>query len=138
MTGSTPNIFFRALVALVGADNVHNHASDIYVKQSPDVRALCDLHGVEFTGYFREGVPWLDIPFQYEPFWQQDLINDKRDVDWFVREMGLLADGLTPGIKPGDPGYVTRATGSEWVRQIAEKMKRDLSSTAHPQTEIGG
>lgn len=54
----------------------NNHYSDLYVPDTPEVRAILARHGKKVDGWnvqpFTnrvEGGRWLDLPFQYEPYW---------------------------------------------------------------------
>lgn len=49
-----------------------NHESDLYVKDTPEARAIIEGHGEfkikPFTADDGSGT-WIEIPFQYDPFW---------------------------------------------------------------------
>jgi len=53
------------------------HESDLYVIDCPESRAILANHGKrpddwnvqQFTSQL-DGKGWLDIPFQYSPFWE--------------------------------------------------------------------
>ncbi len=51
-----------------------NHFSDLYVKDCPAARKVLTNHGrytktVRFVA--RDNEEWLDIPFAYDPFWEE-------------------------------------------------------------------
>lgn len=57
----------------VGAE-IDSHESDLYVKHTTEVmNVLREVKGwnswVRF--YDREGAPWIEIPFAYDPWWSQ-------------------------------------------------------------------
>ena len=53
-----------------------SHYSDLYVPDTPEVRAIIKANGekvdyhnvVPFTSQI-DGERWLDLPFQYAPYW---------------------------------------------------------------------
>ena len=53
---------------------VDHHESDLYVKDCPTARAILANHGKRVDGHnvmpFKYGgSTWLDVPFEYQPFW---------------------------------------------------------------------
>ena len=56
---------------------IDHHESDLYVTDCPEARAILANHGKkpdgwnvqQFTSQI-DGKQWLDIPFQYLPFWE--------------------------------------------------------------------
>lgn len=60
----------------IGAE-IDNHFSDLYVKDSPKVRALLEQNG-KIVGsddakpfiHAVTGETWLDLPFQFTPYWR--------------------------------------------------------------------
>lgn len=50
---------------------VESHESDLFTPDTPAARALCLLYGVGFSSFVckRDGGFWLDIPGQYDPYW---------------------------------------------------------------------
>lgn len=58
------------LMANVPTDS---HASDLYVKDTPEARRILQDHGKPLTGLFRnniDGLLWFDVPFMYAPWWE--------------------------------------------------------------------
>ena len=56
---------------------IDSHESDLYVKDTPEVRELLNEYQyqsnvTEFTNEI-DGAHWLDIPFAYEPWWRRRL-----------------------------------------------------------------
>ncbi len=58
---------------------IGNHESDLYAPDTPEVRAILDRYPLNkanarpFTvqqGHPDAGQRWLDIPFSYDPFWE--------------------------------------------------------------------
>lgn len=56
---------------------IDNNESDLYVKDTPKAREILAQHGKKVDGWnvqlFNDqiaGARWLDLPFQYEPFWR--------------------------------------------------------------------
>ena len=66
-----PSTLFRAIVAL-GVEHDH-HESDLYIPDTPRTRALATRYGHRFTRFRsnRDDSFWLDIPFAYDPWWEQ-------------------------------------------------------------------
>lgn len=62
---------YQALLAL----NVpmSNHESDLYVPDTPEVRAIIAQFGRKGSSFVNQtnGERWLDIPFAYEPWWEK-------------------------------------------------------------------
>ncbi len=50
-----------------------NHESDLYVRDTPEARAILNQHGQKFTTFTSDadGQRWLDVPFMYAPFWRK-------------------------------------------------------------------
>ena len=52
---------------------IESHESDLYTPDTPEARELVKRHDATagtFTSQI-DGKPWLDIAFQYDPFWQE-------------------------------------------------------------------
>ena len=50
-----------------------NHESDLYVQNTPEVRAILARHGHRVCRPYiskMEGEQWLDMPFVYDPYWE--------------------------------------------------------------------
>ncbi len=69
-------IYQRLLEANCELDN---HESDLYVKSTPEAREIIlkyrseNLHSPLTVRTFKsetDGTPWLDLPFQYDPWWE--------------------------------------------------------------------
>lgn len=58
---------------------VDHHESDLYVPDTPEVRAILTRHartGAGFVvqdGHPNAGQVWLDVPFAYDPWWKERL-----------------------------------------------------------------
>ena len=52
--------------------------SDLYVKATPEARAILTASGRSFSPFINhvEGEIWYDVPFAYDPFW------DNRSAAW--------------------------------------------------------
>lgn len=55
-----------------------SHESDLYVKDTPEARAILDGNGKKVDGWnvqpftsAIDGARWLDIPFAYRPYWDR-------------------------------------------------------------------
>ena len=55
---------------------IDHHESDLYIIDCPEARAILANHGKKQDGWNVQGFTsqidgkkWLDIPFQYSPFW---------------------------------------------------------------------
>lgn len=64
---------------------IDNHLSDLYIEATPDVMAvLNDIKKDDPTVMFstfddlRTGSVWVDLPFQYEPYWQDKQRQEER------------------------------------------------------------
>lgn len=58
--------------------DLDNHESDLYVRDTPEARAILAVHGKRVDGHNVQrftsqidGKPWLDIPFAYTPWWER-------------------------------------------------------------------
>ena len=57
---------------------IDHHASDLYVPDCPESRAILANHGYKYMDGWNvkqftceiSGDAWLDIPFAYVPFWE--------------------------------------------------------------------
>lgn len=68
-----PKSLYQILVA-IGAE-IDSHASDLYVKSTPEVLALVQLSEKNYSTFKSniDGETWIDIPFAYDPFWEMKL-----------------------------------------------------------------
>ena len=51
---------------------IDHHESDLYVKATPEARALTSGH--KNRSFFRsavDGQTWIELPFEYMPFWEK-------------------------------------------------------------------
>jgi hypothetical protein len=50
-----------------------NHESDLYVPLTPTTQKLAIDYGINATSFTNqvEGGLWLDLPFQFKPFWDK-------------------------------------------------------------------
>ena len=55
-----------------GADcGIDHHESDLYVRATPETRAIVKASGKSHS-FFKandDGRVWIDVPFEYDPFW---------------------------------------------------------------------
>ena len=58
---------------------IDHHESDLYIKDCPKARELLDRHNQPFTSFISQidGEAWLDVPFAYQPFWNQGANGEK-------------------------------------------------------------
>jgi len=63
--------FYETIKGLVPASFIDHHESDLYVRDTPLVRAIIRQFGRESSSFTSkvDGHRWLDVPFAYEPFW---------------------------------------------------------------------
>lgn len=57
----------------IGAE-LDNHESDLYVKLTAEVLGIVRKSDVKYFTTFKsqiDGEIWLDLPFQYKPFWDK-------------------------------------------------------------------
>lgn len=57
-----------------------NHESDLYLPDTPEVRAILVRHPLERGNATRfvnqlDGQRWVDVPFAFLPFWEQRTIE---------------------------------------------------------------
>ena len=65
--------FYQTVKGLVPASYLDHHESDLYVRDTPLVRALVRQFGLN-SSYFTSKVDnqrWIDVPFAYEPYWEK-------------------------------------------------------------------
>ena len=57
---------------------VSNWQSDLYCLRTEKSVDIINKHGLEYNCFIREidGKAWLEIPFQFDPFWQGKLTNE--------------------------------------------------------------
>ena len=62
---------------LEAGQEIDSRDSDLYVKDTPAARDVLAKHNKKIDGWnvqtFNseiDGARWLDLPFQYEPFWR--------------------------------------------------------------------
>ena len=55
---------------------IDNHESDLYVKSTPESRAIIerrqnDGESLSVSGFTSQTdqTPWLDLPFRFDPYW---------------------------------------------------------------------
>jgi hypothetical protein len=72
--------FYETIKGLVPASFIDHHESDLYVRDTPLVRAIVRQFGRESRGFTSDvdGQRWLDIPFAYEPFWEKKARGAKK------------------------------------------------------------
>ena len=65
--------FYQTIKDLVPAGFIDHHESDLYVRDTPMVRAVIRQFGRESSAFTSkvDGHRWLDVPFAYEPFWDK-------------------------------------------------------------------
>lgn len=72
----TPTLYEALHAAGVPLDS---HESDLYVKDTPEARAILVAHGKcpgawgceAFTSNIEPRDCWFDVPFAFDPYWQQ-------------------------------------------------------------------
>jgi hypothetical protein len=54
---------------------IDHHESDLYVLDTSEARETIKKYGYGFTSFTSniDGKRWLDVPFAYEPFWEERL-----------------------------------------------------------------
>lgn len=79
MTELTKSLYARLIEA--GCETDH-HESDLYVKVTPEAKAIIEAFesesGIKNRETFRsaiDGSPWYDIPFAYDPAWSSKAGN---------------------------------------------------------------
>lgn len=50
-----------------------NHYSDLYAEATPEVMRLVKESGYKFSTFISniEGTLWVDVPFQFQPYWDE-------------------------------------------------------------------
>ena len=62
----TPSEIYSEAVAILPAEDIDHHASDLYLKRTPDATALVNrLENKALLSVFRDpdGVAWYELPF---------------------------------------------------------------------------
>jgi len=67
------SLYDELLAAGVPLDN---HESDLYVKDTPEARAILAKHGKRAAPFVNQidHTIWFDVPFMYEPFWRARVV----------------------------------------------------------------
>ena len=52
--------------------NIDNHYSDLYAPATNEVLKVLDSFGVSYSTFKNNinGEAWVDVPFQYDPYWE--------------------------------------------------------------------
>lgn len=69
----TPGEIYAAAVELLPAKDIDHHASDLYLRKTPDSTALVNrLTTKVLLTTFRgtDGYIWYELPFCFTPFWE--------------------------------------------------------------------
>src|SRR3546814_3857609 len=85
LPGHEPSLYRRLRAA--GCEMDH-HESDLYVRSTSEASAIIAAYeasgGITNKSAFRsavDGLPWLELPFHYEPHWARDAGLLSTDVD---------------------------------------------------------
>jgi hypothetical protein len=67
---------YTELVNLLPEHCIDSHESDLYVKDCPEVKTILKKYPMQSRNArpFRsniDGTIWIDIPFAYEPWWEE-------------------------------------------------------------------
>ena len=71
-----PHELYKALIDALPADQIDHHESDLYVKATDVSMKIVRDAGIGHHMYemFRDqitGTLWIDLYFQYSPFWEE-------------------------------------------------------------------
>lgn len=69
----TPGEIYAAAVATLPAEDIDHHASDLYLRKTPESTALLDrLENRALLSTFRDqdGAVWYELPFCFLPYWE--------------------------------------------------------------------
>lgn len=66
---------YQKAKAILPGNHISNHESDLYLKVTSESQKLIDEYehkeGVrQFTNQ-KDAKPWFDIPFAYDPYWEE-------------------------------------------------------------------
>ena len=67
-----PGEIYAAAVAILPAEDIDHHASDLYLKRTPEATALVNrLENKALLSVFRDpdGVARYELPFCFSPYW---------------------------------------------------------------------
>lgn len=69
----TPAEIYAAAVAILPAEDIDHHNSDLYLRRTPEATALVDrLTTKVLLSVFRDqdGAMWYELPFCFSPYWE--------------------------------------------------------------------
>jgi hypothetical protein len=71
---------------------IDHHESDLYVPVTPETTALVKQYKFRenvkcFRSCIEPRVPWYDIPFAYQPFWDKIEQESKRRKENFIKDL---------------------------------------------------
>lgn len=70
----TPGEIYAAAVAVLPAEDIDHHHSDLYLRITPTAKALVDrLENKALLSTFRsniDGAMWYELPFCFTPYWE--------------------------------------------------------------------
>lgn len=69
----TPAEIYAAAVATLPAEDIDHHNSDLYLRRTPEAKALVDrLENKALLSTFRDpsGAVWYELPFCFSPYWE--------------------------------------------------------------------
>lgn len=69
----TPAEIYAAAVATLPAEDIDHHNSDLYLRRTPEAKALVDrLENKALLSTFRDpsGAVWYDLLFCFAPYWE--------------------------------------------------------------------
>lgn len=68
-----PSEIYTVAVAVLPAENIDHHASDLYLKRTPAAVALVErLENKSLVSVFcdTDGVVWYELQFCFSPYWE--------------------------------------------------------------------
>jgi hypothetical protein len=73
LQGRQPSLYSQIVAAGIPTDH---HESDLYVLDTPAARRILAAHDQKWTRFRdtsgeKQGEDWLEVPFAYDPFWEE-------------------------------------------------------------------
>ena len=69
----TPGEIYAAAVAVLPAEDIDHHNSDLYLRKTPEASALiARMENRALLSVFRDqgGAVWYELPFCFSPYWE--------------------------------------------------------------------